>query len=189
MSTTCSDQVIGTRPAGGMIPIPRLEERALRRLGDDLFRSGHRHRRHGRCVWLSASPDGEHDHRKLARQCCARFFGSRPPLQRQRPIAERRWLPIARDQRIGGLDQYRSNIRVPALRDSPEPVDLARLVLSRRQSEMGAYGSRARKALRNINGAMKARALTYPMPGILISRRHSGRALAMAISCLSKVPI
>ena len=88
-----------------------------------------------------------HHHGELARQRHLGLLHALPAGDPQRPGLERRAAHGAGQHHVGRLEQRRAHHGVAHLADPPGPIDLAGLVLLRRQAEVRAHGLGTREAL------------------------------------------
>ncbi|PAV66948.1 hypothetical protein WR25_15815 [Diploscapter pachys] len=114
---------------------------------------------HGSHLWVKASPVDPHpveDHRQLAGQRNARLPEARSPADGGSPVLQRRRLRGPRQHDIGRFEQQLAGETISALGDAAVDVDLARLVATRSETEIGADILRASEPVRILDGGHEA---------------------------------
>src|ERR1700730_6071145 len=90
---------------------------------------------------LARTPDTMQDNGELSSQRHPRFAIARPPGDGVPPILQARGFLEPRQDHDSSLVQQSTSECVAAPRYSATAIDLARLILSRREPEVRAYGS------------------------------------------------
>ncbi|UGX94242.1 hypothetical protein G6321_00053350 [Bradyrhizobium barranii subsp. barranii] len=142
------------------------------------------------CLELSAvGPDGVEDDSHFASNGNLRLFGADPFGQLAAPALEGRTSPDNGQQDVRGFEQISPNLMVAAFGDAASSVDLAGLITSWCQAEIGTDVGGMSEASGVVDGNAKARAVRGPIPGTVIIRRTVWSPFAITRSSRSNFSI